>query len=101
MKRLEGKVAIVTGSDRGIGKGIAIAFAKEGCKVVVNAHEYTKDADKAVEEIKNLGSDAIFVKADVSKESDVKNLVKKAVERFGKLDIMVNNAGILVSGSVL
>ncbi len=100
MKRLEGKVAIVTGSNRGIGKGIAIAFAKEGCKVIVNSHEHDKDADKVVEEIKELGSDAIFVKADVSKEKNVKNLIKKTVEKFGKLDITVNNAGILVSGSV-
>ncbi len=100
MKRLNGKVAIVTGSNRGIGKGIAIAFAKEGCKVVVNNYKEDNDGKEVVNEIKGLGSDAIFVKADVSKEKDMKNLVKKTVEKFGKLDIMVNNAGILVSGSV-
>ncbi|MBS3101914.1 glucose 1-dehydrogenase [Candidatus Woesearchaeota archaeon] len=100
MKRLNGKVAVVTGSNRGIGKGIAIAFANEGCKVVVNSHVHGKDADEVVREIKNLGSDAIFVKADVSKEKDMKNLIKKAVEKFGKLDIMANNAGILVFGTV-
>ena len=100
MKRLEGKVAVVTGSDRGIGRGIAIALAKEGCKVVVNSHAKNKESENMIEEIKKLGSDAIFVVADVSKENDVKGLIKKAVEKFGKLDIMVNNAGILVSGSV-
>ncbi len=100
MKRLEGKVAIVTGSDRGIGKGIAIAFAREGCKVVVNSHKKSKEGEDAVNEIKKLGSDAVLVVADVSKESDVKNLFEKAVRKFGKLDIIVNNAGILVSGAV-
>ena len=100
MGRLEGKVAIVTGSNRGIGKGIAIAFAKEGCKVVVSNYKKDSEGEKAVNEIEKLGSNAIFVKADVSKGNDMKDLVKKAVEKFGKLDIMVNNAGILVSGSV-
>ncbi|MBI2650868.1 glucose 1-dehydrogenase [Candidatus Woesearchaeota archaeon] len=101
MKRLEGKVAIVTGSDRGIGKGIAIAFAKEGCNVVISDHKGDKPSKDAVNEIKKLGSSTIFVKADVSKAKDMENLVKKAVQKFGKIDIMVNNAGILVSGTVL
>jgi len=100
LKKLEGKVAIVTGSNKGIGRGIAIAFAKEGCKVVVNSHKNSKDAHDVVNEIKRLGSDAIFVIADVSKESEVKNLIKKTVGKFGKLDILVNNAGILVMGTI-
>ena len=100
MKRLEGKVAIVTGSDRGIGRGIAFSLAKEGCKVVVNSHEKNKNGEEVVSEIKKSGSDGIFVVADVSKESDVKNLVKKAADKFGKVDILVNNAGILVFGTV-
>lgn len=100
MKRLEGKIAIVTGSNRGIGAGIAIAFAKEGCKVVINCHEHHKDADEVVNEIKKLGSDAIFFTADVSKEKEVKRLVENTVKKFGKLDIFVNNAGILVTGTV-
>ena len=98
--RLKGKVAIVTGSDRGIGKGIALALAKEGCKVVVNSYRESEDAKKTVEDIKKLGSDAIFVKANVIREVDIKNLVDKAVEKFGRLDILVNNAGILVQGTV-
>lgn len=100
MKRLEGRVAIITGSSKGIGKGIAIAFAKEGCRVVVNSHKESEEGNDVVDEIKRLGSDAIFVAADVSKEEEVKNLVDKAVRKFGKLDILVNNAGILVQGAV-
>ena len=99
MKKLQYKVAIITGSRRGIGKGIALAFAKEGCKVVISDYVEDKDGKKTVEEIKRLGSDAIFVKADVSKEKDVKNLVGKAVKKFGKLNIMVNNAGIVSFGT--
>ena len=99
MKRLQDKVAIITGSRRGIGKGIAIAFAKEGCKVVVSDYVEDKDGKNTVDEIKKLGSDAIFVKADVSKERDVKNLVDKAVKKFGKLNIIVNNAGIVSFGT--
>ncbi len=97
--RLKNKVAVVTGSRRGIGKGIAISLAKEGCKIVVSDYVEDLDGKKTVEEIKKLGSDAIFVKADVSKENDVKNLVDKAVNKFGKLDIMVNNAGIVSFGT--
>jgi len=101
MKRLEGKVAIVTGSDRGIGRGIALALAREGCKVVVNSHKKGKEGQEVADEIKSLGSDAIFVAADVSKEKEVKNLISKSVKRFGKLNILVNNAGILVMGTIL
>ncbi len=99
MKKLQDKVAIITGSRRGIGRGIALAFAKEGCKVVVSDYVEDKDGKNTVNEIKKLGSDAIFVKADVSKERDVKNLVDKAVKKFGKLNILVNNAGIVSFGT--
>ena len=100
MKRLEGKVVIVTGSNRGIGKGIALALAKEGCKVVVSNYKDDEEGKKTTEELKKI-SDAVFIKADVSRDKDMKELVKKTVARFGKLDIMVNNAGILVFGTVL
>ena len=99
MKRLQGKVAIVTGSKRGIGKGIALAFGREGCSVVVSDHTEDSEAKGMVDEIKKMGSEAIFVKADVSKEKDIKRLVEKAVKRFRKLDIMVNNAGIFTFGT--
>ncbi|HLC60687.1 MAG TPA: 3-oxoacyl-ACP reductase family protein [Candidatus Nanoarchaeia archaeon] len=101
MKKLEGKVAIVTGSDRGIGRGIALSLAKEGCRIVVNSHKNVREGNGVVSEVKNLGSDAIFVVADVSNERHVRNLVEKAIKKFGKLDILVNNAGILVMGTIL
>ncbi len=101
MKRLEGKVAVVTGSNRGIGKGIAVALAKEGCKVVVNSYREDEEAKKTVEEIKKLGSDAFFIKANVTREIDIRDLIEKAVKKYGRLDILVNNAGILVSGTVV
>ena len=100
MKRLEGKVAVVTGSNRGIGKGIAVALAKEGCKVVVNSYREDEEAKNTVEEIKKLGAESIFIKANVTREIDVRDLIEKAVKKFGMLDILVNNAGILVSGTV-
>jgi len=96
--RLKGKVAVVTGSRRGIGRGIAIALAREGCKIVVSDHVEDTDGKKTTEDIRKI-SDAVFVKADVSKEKDVKSLVEAAVKRFGKLDIMVNNAGIVSFGT--
>ena len=101
MKRLEGKVAIVTGSNRGIGKGIAVALAKEGCKVVINSYREDEEAKKTVEEIKKLGSDAVFIKANVTREIDVRDLIENAVKKYGRLDILVNDAGILVSGTVV
>ena len=93
-------MAIVTGSKRGIGKGIAVAFAKEGCAVVVSDHKKTDDVNLTLQEIERCGAEALFVKADVSKERDIKALVEKTVKRFGKLNIMVNNAGIALMGSV-
>jgi 3-oxoacyl-[acyl-carrier protein] reductase len=91
--RLKDKVALVTGSSRGVGRAIALAYAKEGAKVVVNYTSNQSAADEVVEKIKGLGSDAIAVKADVAKAAEAQALVKAAIERFGKLDILVNNAG--------
>ena len=90
--RLAGKVAIVTGSTAGIGKGAAVLFAKEGAKVVVSGR--TVDAgERVVEDIRAEGGDAIFVKADVSQAADVQRLVKETVSAYGKLDVLFNNAG--------
>jgi len=94
MKKLEGKVAIVTGSSRGIGKAIALLFAKEGAKVVVNYIISKENADVVVNEIKTIGSFAIAVKADVSKQDSVKRLFEEAKKSFGRVDILVNNAGV-------
>ncbi|MBM3898493.1 MAG: 3-oxoacyl-ACP reductase FabG [Thaumarchaeota archaeon] len=87
--RLKGKVAIVTGSARGIGRAIALEFAKEGASVIVN---YSKSKTAAEELAKSIGSKAIAVKADVSKKEDAERLLASA-KKFGRLDILVNNAG--------
>jgi len=96
--RLENKIAIVTGAGSGIGRGIALTFAKEGAKITVA--DYAEEGGKAtVEEIKKMGGEAIFVKADVSKAEEVKNIFDETLKRFGRVDILVNNAGILRSGN--
>ncbi len=91
--RLKDKIALVTGSSRGVGRAVALAFAKEGAKVVVNYSSSEKAAMEVVDKIKEMGSDAIAVKADVSKKEDVEALIKAGVEKFGRIDILVNNAG--------
>ena len=93
--RLKNKIALITGSSRGIGKATALLFAKEGAKVIVNYFSSEKEAFAVVDEIKKLGSDAIAIKCDVSKETDVKKMVQKIIDKFGKIDILVNNAGIV------
>lgn len=92
--KLEGKVAVVTGASRGIGKAIALNLAKEGAKVVVNYNSSEEEANKVVESIKELNTEAIAVKADVSKFQESQVLIDTTLERFGKIDILVNNAGI-------
>jgi NAD(P)-dependent dehydrogenase (short-subunit alcohol dehydrogenase family) len=89
----ENKTAIVTGSRRGIGKGIAVALAREGCNVVISDIDQ-KDCEEVAEEMKKLGVKALGIKCDVSNKADVEELFKKTVKEFGKLDILVNNAGI-------
>ena len=91
--RLKDKIALVTGSSRGVGRAVALAFAKEGAKVVVNYSSSEKAAMEVADKIKEMGSDAIAVKADVSKKEDVEALIKAGIEKFGRIDILVNNAG--------
>jgi len=93
--RLKNKIALITGSSKGIGKATALLFAKEGAKIVVNYFSSEKEAFAVVDEIKKIGSDAIAIKCDVSKETDVKKMVQKIIDKFGKIDILVNNAGIV------
>jgi 3-oxoacyl-[acyl-carrier protein] reductase len=100
-RRLEGKVAIVTGSSRGIGRAIAERFAAEGAKVTVNCVGAEADAKRVVEAIKGAGGDALPVRADVSSAEDVKELVRGTVDQFGRVDILVNNAGVMFTKSVL
>ena len=92
-QRLLNKVAIVTGAARGIGKAIAVRFAREGAKVVITDMKQ-KESNETLEEIKRDGGHAIFVKTDVSSEEDIKNMVAKTIELYGKVDILVNNAGV-------
>jgi NAD(P)-dependent dehydrogenase (short-subunit alcohol dehydrogenase family) len=93
MKQLENKVAIITGAGSGIGKATALLFAKEGAKVVISDISEA-NGNSAVEEIKKNGGDAFYIKADSSKPEDNEALVKQTVEKYGALDIAVNNAGI-------
>ena len=93
MGKIEGKVAIITGAASGIRKATAILFAQEGAKVVV-ADTVDKLGEETVKMIKESGGKAVFVHADVSKAEDVKNMVKTAVDTYGRLDIIFNNAGI-------
>lgn len=91
--RFKNKVAIVTGSSRGMGKATALALAREGAKLVV-VDIGPAGGEDVVREIETLGGEAIFVRADVSKRADVERMVQAALDRFGKIDILVNNAGI-------
>lgn len=89
---LENRVAIVTGGAKGIGRGIALKFAAEGCDVVVNAL-HIEGARKVAAEVKALGRRALAIKADISRSADVSSMVARTVKEFGKIDILVNNAG--------
>jgi glucose 1-dehydrogenase len=91
---LKNQVAIVTGSSTGIGAACAIGLAAEGVKVVVNYHSSDEEAKAVVKHIKAAGGKAMAVEADVSKEKDVKKLIKACLKKFGHLDIMVANAGL-------
>jgi len=90
----DAKVCLVTGASRGLGAAIAIDLGKEGCKVVVNYAASEGPALKVVEEVKKVGGDAIAVKADCSNLDDIKQMFDKAVEAFGTVDVLINNAGI-------
>jgi 3-oxoacyl-[acyl-carrier protein] reductase len=98
---LEGKVAIVTGASRGIGRAVAERYAAEGAKVAVNWVKGESEAHEVVEGITQRRGEAISVGGDVSKSGDVRDLVKATVDAFGRVDILVNNAGVMVSKSVL
>jgi 3-oxoacyl-[acyl-carrier protein] reductase len=100
-RHLADKVAIVTGAGRGIGRAIAIRYAAEGARVVVNYVSRSDAADDTVETIRKAGGDAVAIAADVSRSADVDRLVAETLDRFGRIDILVNNAGVMVTKSVL
>ena len=93
--RLEDKVAIITGGATGMGRAASLLFAREGAKVVV-ADRNVPEGQKTVALVGEMGGDALFVETDVSKSALVSDMVEQTVQRFGKLDVLVNNAGILI-----
>jgi 3-oxoacyl-[acyl-carrier protein] reductase len=91
---LQGKVALVTGASRGIGRAIALELARQGAKVAVNYAGSEAKANEVVEEIKKMGQEAVAIQADVSSDEAVERMVKTVLEQFSRIDILVNNAGI-------
>src|SRR5688572_20607015 len=98
MDRLEGKVAVVTGGANGIGRASTKALAAEGARVVVG--DVAEDrGESAAREIRDVGGEAVFVRADVTSLDDVQALVRAAIERWGGLDVMFNNVGVAIGGT--
>lgn len=91
---LQGKIAIVTGASRGIGRATALELARHGANVVVNYAGNAQKAEEVVAEIKALGQEAFAIQADVSSSEQVQQMVKQTLDSFGRIDILVNNAGI-------
>ncbi len=91
--KLKGKVALVTGGSRGIGRAVAVAFAKEGADVVVNYRTAKAEAEKTADLIHETGTKALVVQADVTRKDEVQDMTRRAASEFGQLDILVNNAG--------
>ena len=94
LQHLKDKVAVVTGASRGIGKATAIELARQGAKVVVNYARSSEAAEATVKEITTAGGDAIALQADVSQAEQVDSLIKTTLDKFGQIDVLVNNAGI-------
>lgn len=97
---LENKVIIVTGSSRGIGKEIAQLLAKNGAKIIVNNSNSEKEASATVQSIKDNNGEAIAIKADVSNREDVTRLFDQAIAQYGKIDVLINNAGVMISKKI-
>ncbi len=95
MQKLKNRVAVITGGSRGIGKGICVAFAKEGADIAFSYHKNEQAAQKTVQELESYGVKALAIKADVGNEEDVIKMKKAVEEQFGKINILVNNAGMI------
>lgn len=93
---MERKVALITGSSRGLGKEIAKKFAKNNYDIVVNYNKSEQEAKKLKEELKNLNTDILLVKADITSEEEVKEMINKTITHFNKIDVLINNAGIAI-----
>ncbi len=100
MRTLKGKVAVITGSSKGIGRAIAHELAKDGAKIVVNYSGNQAAADEVVTGIIGQGGEAFAVKADVSQKAEVVRLFDESIAHFGKIDIWVNNAGVMLNGMI-
>jgi glucose 1-dehydrogenase len=94
MNRLEGKIALVTGSSQGIGQGVAVRLAQEGAKIIVNYHSHPEGAEDTLKQIRDAGSDGIAVQADLGKTSEIDSLIQQSIAKYGQIDILVNNAGL-------
>ena len=92
--RLKGKVAVITGGDSGIGRAVAVQFAKEGAEVVIAYLEEEGDAEETAEAVRKYGQEPLLIAADVSQETECKVIVDDTVARFGRIDIVVNNAAV-------
>jgi len=92
--RFMDKVAIVTGSSRGMGRAIALGLAREGASVLVTSHRHPAKGQEVAREAEKLGGSALHVQADVSKKADAQRMVEATLDKFGKIDILINNAGI-------
>ena len=92
--KLKGKVAIITGADSGLGRAAAVAFVKEGAKVVIPYYNEDKDANFTKEYINKLGGECLLLRGDISKKEFSKEIVDKTLDKYGKIDILVNNAGV-------
>ena len=101
MASLKGKVAVVTGASRGIGRGIAERLAKDGASIVVNYTKSAGEAEQVVAGINAQGGTAVAVQADVSKVDDIRRLIQDTLQTFGRLDILINNAGIFWSKPIV
>ena len=99
MGKLEGKVAMVTGASRHIGRGVAIGLAREGAKLALGARS-VEGLNTTAEKIRECGSEALIVPTDVQFEEQIDNLFKKTMEHYGRLDILVNNAGVFDGGPI-
>src|ERR671916_1042526 len=91
---LEGKVVMITGASQGLGRALALAFAKEGARVAINARS-KESIGPVAEEVEDTGAEVLALAADVSKGADVERMISETVERFGGIDVLVNNAGLL------
>lgn len=97
---LKDKVAIITGGNKGIGKGISLKLAEEGSKIIIAARD-TDAAKNVLRDLDKKGHEALFIKTDVSKKQDVKRMIEKTVEKYGKIDFLINNAAIVIDSPFL